>query len=671
MNEILIDIAHADKVYESGETQFYALRDVSLQVRRGDFVAIVGSSGSGKSTLMNLLGCLDRPTRGKYFLAGHDVATLDDVGLATIRNEYLGFVFQGFHLLGRTSSLENVELPLVYRGMKSDERHERALRALRTVGLADRTKHVPSQLSGGQQQRVAIARALAGGPMILLADEPTGNLDSRTTADVLGLLQWLNETQGLTIILVTHDAEVAAHATRNVTVRDGRIASDTPNTPTRANEYVPTGETLSPIPVQEKDGGRLAEFRVFLSKVVVAISLGLRALVRNRLRGALTILGILIGIAAVVAMTTIGAGAKARVEEQMAALGVNMLIVWPGQVMGGGARSAQGGGATLTESDAVAIEREVPSVAGVAPQLTVSAQVVAGSLNTSTRVLGSTPSYFTVRDWGVERGALFDENDLHRRNKVCVVGKTVATALFPDQDPLGGHVRAGRMPCTIIGVLRSKGQSTFGMDQDDIIIVPLTTFRANLERALGDSVQQISVSATDRSLTDHVQRTVSALLRQRHRLRADQEDDFTVRNMEELARSFDQQRQTITTLLMAVASIALFVGGIGVMNIMLVSVTERTREIGIRRAIGARASDVLAQFLVEAVILCIVGGVSGLAVGMGVSAILAAVTDWKVVLQPTSALIAVGVSCLIGLVFGFFPARNAARLDPITALRHE
>ncbi|MBK8169688.1 MAG: ABC transporter permease [Sandaracinaceae bacterium] len=669
MSEILIDIAHADKVYESGETSFFALRDLSLQVRRGEFVAIVGSSGSGKSTLMNLIGCLDKPTRGTYRLAGHDVSTLDDVGLATIRNEYLAFVFQGFHLLARTSALENVELPLVYRGMKADERKERALHALRTVGLADRTQHAPSQLSGGQQQRVAVARALAGDPVLLLADEPTGNLDSRTTADILGLLQWLNEEKGLTILLVTHDPEVAAHTTRIVTVRDGQIASDAPNTPQRAEMQVRADAAL--VPIKRDGSGRASGLRSFMAKSYVAVSLGVRALVRNRLRGALTILGILIGIAAVVAMTTIGAGAKARVEEQMAALGVNMLIVFPGQMMGGGARSAAGGGATLTEADSVAIEQEIPAVVGVAPQITAMSQVVAGANNTSTRVTGTTPSYFIVRDWGIDRGALFDENDLHRRNKVCVVGKTVADTLFPEQDAVGGHIRAGRMPCTIIGVLRSKGQSSFGQDQDDIILVPLTTFRANLERAVGDSVQQISISAADRTLTDHVQKSVSALLRQRHRLRIDQDDDFTVRNLEELARSFDQQRQTITTLLLAVASIALFVGGIGVMNIMLVSVTERTREIGIRRAIGARASDVLAQFLVEAVILCSVGGLSGLGVGVGISAILAAVTDWKVVVQPQSALIAVGVSSIIGLVFGFFPARNAARLDPITALRHE
>jgi|LNFM01.1.fsa_nt_gb putative ABC transport system permease protein len=405
--------------------------------------------------------------------------------------------------------------------------------------------------------------------------------------------------------------------------------------------------------------------------IYMAMRLALFSLMRNKVRAVLTVLGILIGVAAVVASSAIGAGAKERIESQFASLGVNVLMVWPGASAAGGARGAAGSGSGLTEDDARAIGVEVPSVTASAPISTASAQVVLGSRNWSTRVYGSTPDYFRVRSWNTADGAPFTDSDLRTSAKVCVIGTTIQRELFGGEPALGATIRVGRMPCTVIGVLESKGQSGFGQDQDDLIVVPMTTFRTRVSRRSGRDVGFVMVSARDPALMARAETAITALLRQRHRLAAADENDFTVRNMADVVKSFDAQRAAITTLLLVVASISLLVGGIGVMNIMLVSVTERTREIGIRLAIGARARDILAQFLIEAVVLAAIGGLAGLGLGAGASVIVGRTTDWKVSLQADTAILAVLVSGGIGVVFGFFPARRAAKLDPIVALRHE
>lgn len=403
----------------------------------------------------------------------------------------------------------------------------------------------------------------------------------------------------------------------------------------------------------------------------MAMRLALFSLMRNKVRAVLTVLGILIGVASVVASSAIGAGAKERIESQFASLGVNVLMVWPGATATGGARGAAGTGNGLTEDDARAILVEVPSVSAAAPILSASAQLVAGARNWSTRVYGTTPDYFRVRSWNVTDGSVFTDSDLRTSAKVCVVGTTIVRELFGGENALGSTMRVGRMPCTIVGILEAKGQSGFGQDQDDVVIVPMNTFRTRVSRKPGREVQQVMVSAREPSQMPHAEASITALLRQRHRLVGAEENDFTVRNMADVVKSFDAQRQAITTLLLVVASISLLVGGIGVMNIMLVSVTERTREIGIRLAIGARANDILAQFLIEAVVLAAIGGLAGLGLGAGASFLVGRTTEWKVSLQADTAILAVIVSGGIGVVFGFFPARRAARLDPIVALRHE
>jgi putative ABC transport system permease protein len=404
----------------------------------------------------------------------------------------------------------------------------------------------------------------------------------------------------------------------------------------------------------------------------MALRLALRALARNKLRATLTVLGILIGVAAVVTMTALGAGAKERIESQLSTLGVNMLMVFPGATATGGARGGAGTAGGLTEDDARAIVREVPSVAAAAPLLSASAQVVAAGRNWATRINGTTPEYFSVRAWPAAEGDVFGDAEVRVAAKVCVIGETVRQNLFDrGEDPIGRTIRIGKMPCTVIAVLEPKGQSSFGQDQDDTVLVPISTFRARVSRRPGREVNMIMVSARDPLVTRRAESGITSLLRQRHRIGPGTENDFTVRNMADLARSFDEQRAALTFLLLSVASISLLVGGIGVMNIMLVSVTERTREIGIRLAIGARARDILAQFLIEAVALAAVGGIAGLGLGIVASYMLGRTTEWSVRIQPESALLAVAVAGGIGVVFGFFPARRAAKLDPIVALRHE
>jgi macrolide transport system ATP-binding/permease protein len=672
----VIALRGVERVYTAGGTPFYALGGVSLEVERGEFVAIMGQSGSGKSTLMNIIGCLDRPTKGTYHLAGRDVATLDADARAVLRNQLLGFIFQGFNLLPRTNALENVETPLVYSGVPGAERTRRATRSLTLVGLADRLKSTAAQLSGGQQQRVATARALVTSPEVLLADEPTGNLDTRTAEEVLALLQWLNRERGLTIVMVTHDANVAACATRVVTVSDGHIVSDTRATAPR--QATPAEGAVLPW----LQGGARAEVarapvgvdrpRVSLAiTAYMAFGLALRALARSKLRASLTALGILIGIAAVVTTSALGAGAQERMAAQLTSLGVNLLVVVPSGVVSGGARGAQGAAVTLNDDDAEAIARELPTVGAVAPMLGAGVQVVVGALNWSTRVTGTTPGYFAVRTWPAALGALWGAEEVRTSARVCAIGETVRRQLFGAADPIGRDLRVGRMPCTVVAVLAVRGQTGFGQDQDDTVVIPISAFRAGIYRLPNLQVNNIMVTARGPDVLYRAQAGVTELLRQRHHTRPGEDDDFSVRNLTELMNSFKAQQAIITALLLVVASISLLVGGIGVMNIMLVSVTERTREIGVRLAIGARRRDVLAQFMIEAVVLSAIGGLAGLLLGVGAGAVLGRVTQFSVRFQPDAALLAMAVSCGIGLVFGFFPARRAARLDPIDALRRE
>jgi putative ABC transport system permease protein len=409
-------------------------------------------------------------------------------------------------------------------------------------------------------------------------------------------------------------------------------------------------------------------------QLLAALRIALRALRVNLLRSALTMLGIVIGVAAVITMVAVGSGARQQVQEQIRSLGANLLIILSGSVTSGGARLGLGSRLTISEDDALAIVRDIPGIVAVAPVYRGGAQVVYGNANWSTAILGITPEYLAVREWEVEYGRGFLPEDQAGKAKVALLGVTVAEQLFGDSDPMGQSIRIRNVPFTVIGVMARKGRNTQGQDQDDTILVPLSTAK---KRVLGTtairsrSVQAIMVKVEDASLMGEAVDNIRELLRQRHRLQGTDQDDFSIRNLTEIQEAREQSAQILGLLLAAVASVSLVVGGIGIMNIMLVSVTERTREIGLRMAIGARGREILAQFLIEAVTLSLIGGAIGVGLGIAAAFIVADLANWPALIGASSILLAVGFSAAIGVFFGFYPARKAARLDPIIALRYE
>jgi putative ABC transport system permease protein len=406
-----------------------------------------------------------------------------------------------------------------------------------------------------------------------------------------------------------------------------------------------------------------------MMRILATLKIAARALRRNKLRTLLTMLGMIIGVGAVIAMVGIGNGAKSQIESQIASMGQNVVLVFSGSFSRGGARSGWGGAGTLSIEDAESIRREIPGVVAISPEVRSGAQVAAGNQNWSTQVLGESAEYFDIRQWPVVEGSAFTELDVRSANKVGVIGKTIADQLFPGEDPIGQIVRVRNVPFTIVGMLKSKGLSMQGQDQDDLIVIPYTSAMKRLQHTT--MLRTINVQAAKPTLLNSVQQQIIELLRQRHRITPAKEEDFTVRNQQEIAEMATAQSKTMTLLLAAIAMVSLVVGGIGIMNIMLVSVTERTREIGIRMAIGARGRDILLQFLIEAVTLSVIGGILGIGSGFGVSHLIAAKTSWPTLVPSEWVVYAFFFSAAVGIFFGFYPARKASCLDPIDALRYE
>jgi macrolide transport system ATP-binding/permease protein len=696
----IIQVRDLTKIYQLGDTEVHALRGVSLTIRRGEFVAIMGASGSGKSTLMNILGCLDKPTSGAYVLEGVDVAQLDEPALARIRGRRIGFVFQTFNLLPRTSALENVELPLFYAAQLAGNT-ERSRDMLRMLGLAERERNQPNQLSGGQQQRVAIARALVNDPAIVLADEPTGNLDSQTALDIMTTIRALNRQRGVTIVLVTHERDLAELADRIVTVRDGRIISDTPSTRADADLTARALPAVRPYHEQRFAGRLDAWLHEAGSLGWMAIFAALRAIGRNKLRSALTMLGVFIGVAALIAMVAVGEGARAAVEAQVQSLGTDLLVVLPGTTRINGVRAGHGSAATLRVRDVGAILEEDGAVSDASYVNRQNTQVVSGNQNWSTSVQGVSPSYLAIRRWPVIAGRTLTLEDDHDGAAVCLLGQTVLTQLFGEfADPIGATVLVKNVPMEVVGVLAAKGHSAVGQDQDDVLFIPFTTSQ---ERILGVAtpsstqtlannvfatigpppnpfgvtpklegfVNTIYVQARSPSLVKTALAQVTRTLETEHRILPGKDDDFVVRDLTEIAEVAEASSQAMELLLAAIASISLVVGGIGIMNILLVSVTERTREIGIRMATGARRLHVLTQFLIEAMLLALMGGTAGIAAGVIASQLISHFAGWPILLRINVIVLAFVFSGAVGVFFGFYPARQASRLNPIDALRYE
>lgn len=639
----LIALKNITRTFYRGECAIRVLDGIDLDIYAGEFIAIVGASGSGKSTLMNIIGCLDRPSSGSYHLKGEDVLGFQSDEHAKLRREMFGFIFQHYHLIHTLNACENVEIPAVYAGIEPHKRYERAKILLETLGLGERLEHRPPHLSGGQQQRVSIARALMNGGSIILADEPTGALDTHSGKEVMGLLQTLCE-RGHTIIVITHDKEVASYASRVITMQDGKII-DHPKAPLQKLLHV-----KPPLEFNEKEKVSV--------EVVEAAKMAFRALRTNVFRTILTLLGIVIGVASVIVMLAIGDGAKHAVLERISAMGTNLLLIRPGIPGKRGAGSI----VSLVPEDVKAIQ-ELDNVFSAMPEVKKSVTARYGGNDQSTSLNATSWAFPLVRNWPLHEGLFFSEEDEHNYAKVAILGQTVANALFESHNPLGAFIIIDTVMFQVVGVMSAKGAAANGEDEDDVIFVPFTTGSLYL---IGQKhLRNITVAVKDVSRIGESEQKIHALLVQRHGL-----EDFRIRNMASLIEDATQTQNTMTILLGSIAAISLLVGGIGVMNIMLVSVTERTKEIGIRMATGARKRNILQQFLVESISVSALGGVLGVLIGLGISVMIEQLgTPMYYTFYPM--VLAFGCAFLTGLIFGYLPAKKAAELDPVVALSSE
>lgn len=648
----IIEIRDLRKVYGVGEGAVVALDDIRLSIAPGEMIAIVGASGSGKSTLMNILGCLDVPTNGSYTVAGRNTRELEPDELAELRREHFGFIFQRYHLLSDLTAIGNVELPAIYAGQGLHLRHRRASLLLERLGLGDRVAHRPTQLSGGEQQRVSIARALMNGGEIILADEPTGALDSRNGLAVLDLLKELHR-EGHTVIIITHDIGIAKHASRIVELRDGRMVADR-----RSGD--PSLHAASRPRI--RDTVRRSWISTVLWRTTEVIPLAWRTVRSHPLRTLLTMLGIIIGVAAVIAVLAIGEGSRERILKEISELGTNTISVYPGKGWGDEYADAID---TLIPADVEAFRLQ-SYVDSATPEVASNDVVVVGKRSANATINGVSEDYFRVSGLKIDQGTGFARDSVDRGLQIAVIGANARSTLFPDEsNPIGRTLLVRRTILRVVGVASPRTSSFFGVSRTPEIYVPYTTM---LQRLTGPTkLSGIRVRTLENIPSTSAEAAISRLLIARHGRR-----DFFTLNSNQVRATAERATQIMTFLISAVASISLLVGGIGIMNIMLVSIIERRREIGLRIAVGARQIDILFQFLTEALVICIAGAIVGVSLAILCGwAMVHFVTGIRMIFSIKAILLACGVAIGTGLIFGYLPARNAARLDPVAALERD
>lgn len=647
MNNI-IEISNLNKKFGEGNNEVHILKDINLSIKSGDFIAIIGASGSGKSTLMNILGCLDTASNGSYKIDGEEASNMDSDGLAALRRKKFGFIFQRYNLLSTLTAIENVALPAVYSGVPQSEREDRAKKILSDLGLEDKIKNKPHELSGGQQQRVSIGRALMNGGEIILADEPTGALDSHSGEMVMGIIKELHE-KGHTIILVTHDKNIANYANRIIEIKDGEIISDT----SKSSHY----SLVKKETIKEKNS-----FSFFKDQLVESFKMALNAISAHKLRSFLTMLGIIIGIASVVSIVALGNGSQQKILSDISSMGTNTIDIYPGEGFGD---MRSGKVKTLTANDSQVLNRQ-SYVDSSTPNSSTSGALTYKNIAVNAQVKGVGYEFFDVKGIDIAKGNKFYQKDIKNSSQVAVIDKNTQNELFPNgEDPIGKILFINKKPLKIIGVSQEK-KSAFGNDDNLNIWSPYTTV---MNRISGSkNIDSITVKIKDNVSMQAAEKSIIDLLTVKH---GGKKDFFTM-NTDSIKQTVESTTNTMTLLISSIAVIALIVGGIGVMNIMLVSVTERTKEIGVRMAIGAREYNILQQFLIEAILICLIGGAAGIALSYGISVLFNnIVTNFAMTFSTMSIIMAVVCSTMIGIIFGFMPARNASKLNPITALSRE
>ena len=644
----ILELQNINKFFGQGANRVHVLKGINLTVEKGDFVAIIGQSGSGKSTLMNIIGCLDTPTSGSYRINGIEAGKMDRDQLAELRSRTFGFIFQRYNLLTSLNARENAALPAIYLGMGAEERTQRAVELLKRLELGNKLRNKPNELSGGQQQRVSIARALMNGGEIILADEPTGALDSKSGEMVMEIIKGLHK-QGHTIILVTHDSKIAAQASRIIEIKDGEIVSDERKT----SDFYKIEEEVRKF--------KRSKLETFKYRFAESFSMSIHAILANKMRSLLTMLGIIIGIASVVSVVALGNASQAKIMEQINSMGTNTIDIMPGSGFGD-MRSGKVKTLKVSDSDYLSkqgfIDNSTPSVSG-------SGTLVYGNTSSTAQLKGVGASFFDVKGHKIALGRIFTQDEVNNIASVVVIDHNTKKEVFANNpNPIGEIVIFNKKPLKIIGVTEEENNPGPRADAMNLW-VPYTTAMYKINGST--DINTITVKISDKVNSQVAETSIENILTSLHGKK-----DFFMINSDSIKQTVESATNTMKFLIASIAVISLIVGGIGVMNIMLVSVTERTREIGIRMAIGAKQADILQQFLIEAILICLVGGFMGVAlsllIGFGFNTFS---EEFGMIFSTASIVLALVCSTGIGIVFGYMPAKNASNLNPIDALASE